>query len=843
MSFIVDKSGIPSVSIIIPIYNGFKKLDEEVLGAEVSKEIILINDGSTDNSADACREYAEKIPEVVFVDKPHTGVSDTRNAGIRAAKGKYILFLDADDALKKGSVKSLVDFFERCYNAVDLVTYPLETRYNGYILAPHFRYRTLKRSGIYDMNLFPYIGQTTMNIMVKNLGEDNILFDTSMNFEEDQKYCCDVLHKKLKMGFCSEATYIYYRSEDSSSGKLSGSCYIFEQAMKMFETIFSRYSDTVPAAIQGLYINDLAWKMRSNLLYPWHYDKAQFAVAQERICKLLSRVDVPVIWEHPDIELYHKYYWLSQKPNSNVKTFFKNDSFGLQWGEKTLLEENSVQLILTRIRKEDEKVIFRGFFKSGVFSFSEKPEAYAVTETGRIKLDLYLSSHSYYFCHTQTNLFYGFCLELPLLELKSLHFQIRAGGYMYPCTCDFHQKASFSGKYQIYDTVIGKATVISFSPENETFSLSSDSPDEILKKNTRNPLINIKLARIRRKAIKLRKKKRIYLYYDCRGVEKDNGYYRFLEDFSKQDGIERYYISDPKCQIYSRLFTAKQRKHLIPFGSMKHKVYTLSAERIVTAYVEDNNILPFEPQQYPLIADFLGFTVEYLQHGVLHASVPWKYTPDSVMADKLCISTDYEQRLFTEKYHFRTEDLIVCPMARWKAMDISKTPQKKILFAPSWREYLIGPNVNGIWQPRMELFLQSDYYRNISAFLNSQKLHNWLEEHDYILEFKLHPIFSAYEKAFKSKFSRIRIVHSEEKPEEYDIFLTDFSSFAFDFLYLKRRVFSFIPDEMQFKCGMNSYREIEPESRESFIHVKSAEEFCEAVDSEQACKSMINFLF
>ena len=170
------------ISIVIPIYNGFHSLSSAVLDAEVDKEIILINDGSTDDSAKLCAEYAENYNEVKFINKSHTGVSDTRNAGIRAAKGKYIMFLDADDDIKAGSIEALVKFFDSCYDVVDLVTYPLETNYHGFILPPHFRYKTMTYTGIYDLYNFPYIGQTTMNIVVKNLGEDNILFDTYMDF-------------------------------------------------------------------------------------------------------------------------------------------------------------------------------------------------------------------------------------------------------------------------------------------------------------------------------------------------------------------------------------------------------------------------------------------------------------------------------------------------------------------------------------------------------------------------------------------------------------------------------------------------------------------------------------
>ncbi len=813
------------ISIIIPVYNGFRTLDSTVLHADTEKEIILVNDGSEDDSAKYCQEYADRYADVIFINKAHTGVSDTRNAGIRAARGKYIMFLDADDTLRAGSIEALVKFFDACGDAVDLVTYPITTNYHGIILPPHFRYKYLTYSGIYDLRQHPYIGQTTMNIVVRNRGEDNVLFDTGMDFSEDQKYCCDILHKKLKMGFCKEAEYIYHRSEDSSSGRRSGACYVFEQAMRMFEDMFAHYPNDVPAAFQGLYINDLAWKLRCNILYPYHYPEAEFAQANERIRRLLQRVDDMVIWNHPEIDPYHKCFWLSEKHNTSVTPFFRPDAFGLCRGEEILLEEERALLMAGRIRMEGDTVIFRGFLKSGVFSFTDAPELYAVTASGRQQLELWQSSHSYYLCRTQTNRFYAFCLEIPAKRLQNLHFVMKQGGQTYDCVCDFLPKSPFSQYYQRYTAVIGD-NVIQFDPVRQSFSLTQEIPQDVLLRNSAAPLISFGVAAIRRKAAKLRGKQRICLYYDCRGVEKDNAYYRFLADLPKNDGVQRYYVCADASHS-RRLFSAAQQKHVLVFGSKKHKIYSLAARRIVTAFIEDNNILPFAPHEIPMISDFFGFTVEYLQHGVLHASVPWKYTPEVIMADHVCISTEYERRLFTEKYHFRSEDLLASPMPRLLQLDRNAVPQKRILFAPSWREYLIGANVNGVWQPRREFFLQSDYYRNISAFLNAEPLHRWLTENGYKLDFKLHPIFAVYADLFEAKHPAIRIVQTAGDIAQYEMFITDFSSFAFDFLYLGRKVFSYIPDEMQFRCGMNSYREIEKESEAAFVSIGGAEDFIE----------------
>ena len=89
------------ISIIIPVYNVEKYL-RRCLNSIINQtykdiEIILVDDGSTDNSGKICDEYKEKDNRIVVIHKENGGLSDARNAGIDIAKGKYIGFIDSDD--------------------------------------------------------------------------------------------------------------------------------------------------------------------------------------------------------------------------------------------------------------------------------------------------------------------------------------------------------------------------------------------------------------------------------------------------------------------------------------------------------------------------------------------------------------------------------------------------------------------------------------------------------------------------------------------------------------------------------------------------------------------------
>ena len=89
------------VSIIVPVYNASEfitKCIESVINqAYKDFELIIINDGSTDNSLEICQSFAIQDKRIKIVNKENSGVSTSRNIGIKESSGEWIMFLDADD--------------------------------------------------------------------------------------------------------------------------------------------------------------------------------------------------------------------------------------------------------------------------------------------------------------------------------------------------------------------------------------------------------------------------------------------------------------------------------------------------------------------------------------------------------------------------------------------------------------------------------------------------------------------------------------------------------------------------------------------------------------------------
>lgn len=116
MSEKLVKSDNPLVSIVIPVYNTEAFLEntvESVLDQTYSNiKIILVDDGSPDNSPALCDTLAEKYDCVTVIHKENGGLSSARNAGIEQATGKYLLFLDSDDSLEIHAIEDMVKIAE-----------------------------------------------------------------------------------------------------------------------------------------------------------------------------------------------------------------------------------------------------------------------------------------------------------------------------------------------------------------------------------------------------------------------------------------------------------------------------------------------------------------------------------------------------------------------------------------------------------------------------------------------------------------------------------------------------------------------------------------------------------
>ncbi len=812
------------VSVIIPMHNSGKSIEISLDSLDCqtmpkdSFEIIIVDDASSDNSIEVVEEYRQKHSDLNIKLLPieHKGVSGARNVGVKNAEGRYLLYLDSDDELSEEAIATITSFFDANYDEIDMVTYRLVTKKNGVSLAAHPRYRLMKKTGVYDLTNPKnyYIMQTTMNICVKNQREDNILFDETMAVHEDQAYCTEILLNKMKIGYCKDAFYYYHKHADNVTSTRFHAYYIFETSMEYWEKLFNQFEQEVPYYIQALYLNDISWKMRSNILLPHHYDEERFQEAKQRIIKLLNRVDDRIILSHPNVDNFHREYFISMKDENRIQVVYGPSQIGVLSNDKLVRVISEFEIVVFRTRLHNGKFSIRGFVKPPISNFIGKPKVYLILngeDDDMLELDLTLSAHGRYKTKELTNKFWSFETTFPIACVKRFDFKVGICDEVYNCRYYFMENAfvNLKGRYQFHNQNIIK---YKYSQKLKCFYIretNSKRAFDLLKK--RYFKSDKALWFMRNLALhQLKKNEEIWLYYDCKGVGKDNGYFQFEHDIAMNDKVERYYIlNEDDFDVKKQTYPKELQSRIIKFGSRRHKILFLASTKIVTAYIEKSNYNPFTNKVYAKYKDFCNNPeIVYLQHGVLHATTPWKYSYDRLDVDREVISTYFERDNLMMKYGFPEKALIPAGMPRYDHMSDTVPSVNRILYAPSWRSYLVGHNGKN-WVATESRFIASDFYKKSFAFISNPELHNFLEEHGLVLDVKLHPIIARYKHLYEVDSDRINLADTDVEESQYKVCITDISSFVFDFVYLKKPIIYFMPDYEMFKSGMNMYRELD----------------------------------
>jgi len=811
------------VSIVIPVYNVEEYLEKcinSLLQQTIDKskmEIVLVDDGSADSSPAICDKFAEKYDNICVYHKENGGVSSARNCGIENSHGKYIVFLDSDDWLEKKSVKALVNFFNKHYDEVDLVAYEEWKSVDGEEKpVTHFRHKIINKTGIYDINdpEYRYFIQTHMNICIKNKGEETKKFDTEMIFHEDQKFIISIISEKEKIGYCDKARYIYYQNVEGATGSKCHPYYIHNQTIDFWESLFDR--ENVPEFIQAYFLNDFRWKLHSDVIWPYQYKGEKFEREKNRIVNLLKRVDDDVIDNFPTLPIAHKSYIYQLKYPGEVSIETEQDKYIVSHNGQSLIEFENVEIYLSRFKVKNGNLLFIGVVKCYAANFTDdvKIKASFVGEsTETVDLKLKYSSLSICASKTETSNFKMFIIKRPLNALKRIEFKAFVNGAEYPVHCSYAPNSPFCRQLKRESYICENLNIKYNEKRGKTFiSFKKASGFNYLKELCKDirfaKKIGFRNTLTRLQSFSYRKNHRIWLYCDSVKTVKDNAYYQFLHDIKMKDGVERYYVYNPETDIEG-WFDGSLKPYLIPYGSLKHRLFGLCADKIITSFYGMRDMLSYPYAAMKYFLDRVNFDVIYLQHGVLHAHLPTMYSLDRMMLDKEVISTRFEEQNMIANYCFEEDFFIKCGMPRYDHVDKTRKAEKKILFAPSWRKFLMRADGKGSWLPREKNFLNSDFYKVTSEFLTNPRLIKFLKDNGYVLDFKLHPIFKCFEEHYKVDGEVVCLAEKSVDEFSYSIFITDFSSFVFDFIYLQRPILYFVPDMDLFEAGLNHYRKID----------------------------------
>ena len=205
------------VSIIVPVYNASKHIPSLIESVQkqtnTNWELLLVDDGSKDNSLELCKKYQAEDSRIKVLHQENQGPSAARNAGILAATGEWVTFVDADDSLLDCFLSSMVEMLH-CKQDIDIV-------FAGYVVVEN------SQNSIYTYNTAVYCGFEAIKEVIAKTNilhrccpwgkmfrrsvilEHNVLFDTQLAHSEDRLFVYDFLLHTNGVATTSAIGYLY----------------------------------------------------------------------------------------------------------------------------------------------------------------------------------------------------------------------------------------------------------------------------------------------------------------------------------------------------------------------------------------------------------------------------------------------------------------------------------------------------------------------------------------------------------------------------------------------------------------------------------------------------------
>ncbi len=210
------------ISIVMPFYNSESYIEEAIesvinqtIGFE-NIQLILVNDGSNDNSEKICLKYKNIYNNIIYIKQENGGVSSARNKGLEYVEGKYTNFIDSDDKWDKNALLKLYNFMEENYLEVDFAS----ARIKNFEANEDYHYLDYK---FYNTRVIDIMEEPEMIIfhvastLFKTEIVKNMRFDTKIKIGEDAVFTNIILLNKLKYGVVREAIYNYRKRNTNNS--------------------------------------------------------------------------------------------------------------------------------------------------------------------------------------------------------------------------------------------------------------------------------------------------------------------------------------------------------------------------------------------------------------------------------------------------------------------------------------------------------------------------------------------------------------------------------------------------------------------------------------------------
>ena len=765
-------------SIISAVYGVEKYLDKyistlvkQTLSFIDHIELILVDDGSVDGSAEICKKWAEKYPDnIIYHRQENGGQASARNAGLKLASYDWVTFIDPDDFVDLDYFKNIDAFLKKnqhenfSFIGANFIFF-MENEYRFKDTHP-LKYRFAKGERItkFDKHSSDIQMSASTAIFKKSLIGD-LQFESLKPDFEDSLFVAKFIINNIgnKVAFLPNVKYYYRKREDSSSTLDTA----WQKDEKFSTVITDGYLNVVSYAINKIgYVpkwlqKSLVYATSWYVKYLYQHHARQSAIAPE--LQLQCLYGMRELYKHIDQDILLNikqpvigYFWLY-----GLAKLFKG------------LDVKVKNVVVSDYDNKNELVCVK-------YNSTTSDQNLTFVISGNIVEPIY------YKCQNKT---------------------IWDETFIFEHTCWL--KCPGSSELKVYSENEEQLDIILFGSVEKSITKSA-----IQKKRWALPRHANKnvIARLYRKLSKTQKYqskyKNAWLLMDRDTQADDNAehLYRYMLNQNVKENI--FFVLRKSSHDWKRLH--KEGFRLIEFGSIEHIMAMLNAEFLISSHADRyvTNLL-----NHHFYKDLLKFKFIFLQHGVIKDDLSeWLNTKNirqficAAQPEYDSISGPYTNYKFTEY------DTALTGLPRHDSLlSQNNESSRKIVIMPTWRQNLVGYSAsNSNQRERNTDFEQSNYYKAWSSFVESQYLRELCEKYNYEVLFFPHVNVQPY---FKSKkIEGVKVLSHNDVDSIQRLFsdsalmITDYSSVAFESAYLKKAIVYYQFDRDEIYSGGHIYK-------------------------------------
>lgn len=765
----IDYSVIAAVYGVEPYLEKFlESITGQTIGFESRIELVLVDDGSPDNSVEIIERWRRKYPNSIkLVRKENGGQSSARNVGLENARGNWVTFIDPDDFVSQDYFAVVDDFLARCESEVAAAcckTVYYKEAEDKYQDSHPLRSRYARAERVVDMiqDSTVFNLQTTNTFMRRSVIERaGLRFDERVRPTfEDAKFfnlytlaCSD-----FRVAFLSKAIY-YYRKRGSRDSSIDTSWRKAEQFTTKLEhgyldllRAYRRVHGSIPVFLQNLILYDLSWYFgylldrndQIDFLTPEQCERFEFLLAE-----IFRELDIKVLLDSDRTRLrpIHKFGIMSRFLRAEPVVH-------VSYIQPQLVGENLAEIRFYTSTQDDR-------------TWQLWDGARAITPAHHKQL-LHQFNRSGFVCEHRLFVYLSTLQSDVSLTLGEQKILLRLGRRLFDSATP---------------AMIRQAAAPVHRQETHERKKSASA-----------------LIKLASSSLAQERYGNAWLFMD-RDVQADDNaehLYRWVTSNTSHKN-PCFFVLRRGSHDWARL--KREGFRLIPFGGLEHRIALLNAEWLISSHA-DQYVVSYLPRA--AYGRHIRYKFAFLQHGIIKDDLSeWL---NKKPLDLFVTSTPAEhQSIVQGPYKFTDREVALTGLPRHDALlEKAKAEPRKdlVLIMPTWRNYLLGKTSGmGNLRDKLDNFVESDYFRHWQAVIGNAQLTHELQTAGLQPYFFPHANMQKYLTEFSPAPGMSIGTHDEVLMQDLfarcALLITDYSSVAFDVAILRRPVIYFQFDRTQ----------------------------------------------